>query len=35
MIAVVHAIANAVHHAIGKRFYEFPITPEKIRSALS
>jgi CO/xanthine dehydrogenase Mo-binding subunit len=35
MIAVVPAIANAVHHAIGKRFYEFPITPEKIRSALS
>ena len=34
MIAVVPAIANAVHHAIGKRFYEFPITPEKIRSAL-
>jgi len=35
MIAVVPAIANAVNHAIGKRFYEFPITPEKIRSALS
>ena len=35
MIAVVPAIANGVHHAIGKRFYEFPITPEKIRSALS
>ena len=26
---------NAVHHAIGKRFYEFPITPDKIRAALS
>ena len=35
MIAVVPAIANAVHHAIGKRFYEFPITPDKIRAALS
>jgi CO/xanthine dehydrogenase Mo-binding subunit len=35
MIAVVPAIANAIHHAIGKRFYEFPITPEKIRAALS
>jgi CO/xanthine dehydrogenase Mo-binding subunit len=34
MIAVVPAIANAVHHAVGKRFYEFPITPEKIRAAL-
>jgi CO/xanthine dehydrogenase Mo-binding subunit len=35
MIAVVPAIANAVHHAIGKRFYAFPINPEKIRAALS
>jgi CO/xanthine dehydrogenase Mo-binding subunit len=35
MIAVVPAIANAVHHAIGKRFYEFPITPEKIKAALA
>jgi hypothetical protein len=35
MIAVVPAIANAVHHAIGKRFYELPITPEKIMAALS
>jgi CO/xanthine dehydrogenase Mo-binding subunit len=35
MIAVVPAIANAVHHAIGRRFYGFPITPEKIRAALS
>jgi len=35
MIAVVPAIANAVHHAIGRRFYEFPITAEKIRVALS
>lgn len=35
MIAVVPAIANAVSHAIGKRFYDLPITPEKIRGALS
>jgi CO/xanthine dehydrogenase Mo-binding subunit len=32
---VVPAIANAVHYAIGKRFYALPITPEKIRAALS
>ncbi|WP_332695498.1 xanthine dehydrogenase family protein molybdopterin-binding subunit [Bosea sp. (in: a-proteobacteria)] len=35
MIAVVPAIANAITHAIGKRFYDLPITPEKIREALS
>ena len=35
MIAVVPAIANAVHHAIGVRFYDFPITPDKIKAALS
>jgi CO/xanthine dehydrogenase Mo-binding subunit len=35
MIAVVPAIANAVTHAIGKRFHDLPITPEKIREALS
>lgn len=29
MIAVVPAIANAVAHAIGKRFYSLPITSEK------
>ena len=34
MIAVVPAIANAVHHAIGVRFYDFPITPDKIKAAL-
>lgn len=34
-IAIVPAIANAVAHAIGKRFYEFPITPAKIRGARS
>lgn len=35
MIAVVPAIANAIAHATGKRFYELPITPEKILEALS
>ena len=35
MIAVVPAIANAIAHATGKRFYEFPITPDKILRALS
>jgi CO/xanthine dehydrogenase Mo-binding subunit len=35
MIAIVPAIANAVAHAIGKRFYELPITPEKVLEALS
>lgn len=35
MIAIVPAVANAVAHAIGKRFYDLPITPEKIREALA
>ncbi|WP_454818258.1 xanthine dehydrogenase family protein molybdopterin-binding subunit [Labrys neptuniae] len=35
MIAVVPAIANAVAHAIGKRFYNLPITSEKILEALA
>ncbi len=35
MIAVVPALANAVAHAIGKRFYSLPITSEKIREALA
>jgi CO/xanthine dehydrogenase Mo-binding subunit len=35
MIAVVPAIANAVAHAIGKRFYATPITAEQILEALS
>jgi CO/xanthine dehydrogenase Mo-binding subunit len=29
------AIANAVAHATGQRFRDLPITPEKIRKALS
>jgi CO/xanthine dehydrogenase Mo-binding subunit len=35
MIAIVPAIANAVAHATGKRFYALPITPEKILEALA
>jgi CO/xanthine dehydrogenase Mo-binding subunit len=35
MIAVVPAIANAIAHAIGKRFHDLPITADKIREALS
>jgi CO/xanthine dehydrogenase Mo-binding subunit len=35
MIAIVPAIANAVAHAIGKRFYALPITPKKVREALA
>lgn len=35
MVAVVPAVANAIAHAIGKRFYDLPITPEKIRGALA
>jgi len=35
MIAVVPAIANAVAHAIGTRFYETPITPARVLEVLS
>ncbi|MFO1161371.1 MAG: molybdopterin cofactor-binding domain-containing protein [Reyranellaceae bacterium] len=35
MVAVVPAIANAVAHAIGKRFYATPITAEQILEALA
>lgn len=31
---VAPAIANAVAHAIGKRFHDLPITPEKVRAEL-
>ena len=34
VIPTVAAIANAVYHAIGVRFYTTPITPEKVLSAL-
>ncbi|WP_343314846.1 molybdopterin cofactor-binding domain-containing protein [Brucella sp. BE17] len=35
MIPIIAAIGNAIAHAIGKRFYEYPITPEKIKEALA
>lgn len=35
MIPVVAATGNAITHAIGKRFYELPFTPEKIKKALA
>jgi CO/xanthine dehydrogenase Mo-binding subunit len=35
MIPVVPAIANAVAHAIGTRFYETPITAARVREVLS
>ena len=35
MIAIVPAIATAVTHAIGKRFYSLPLTPEKVLEALA
>ncbi len=34
-IPIIPAIGNAIAHATGKRFYEFPITPEKIKQALT
>ncbi|QDQ88979.1 molybdopterin-dependent oxidoreductase [Alcaligenaceae bacterium SJ-26] len=34
MIPIVAATSNAIAHAIGKRFYEFPVSAEKIRKAL-
>tara|TARA_R110000851_G_scaffold278768_1_gene431980 strand:- start:115238 stop:118168 length:2931 start_codon:yes stop_codon:yes gene_type:complete len=35
MIPVVPAIGNAIAHAIGKRLYRLPFTPEKIKKALA
>jgi CO/xanthine dehydrogenase Mo-binding subunit len=34
-IPVVAATGNAITHAIGKRFYRLPVTPDKIKKALS
>jgi CO/xanthine dehydrogenase Mo-binding subunit len=34
MCPIAPAIANAITHAIGKRFRDLPITPEKIRQSL-
>ena len=35
MIPIVPAIANAIHHATGHRFYDLPVTPEKIKEKMS
>lgn len=35
MIPIVAATGNAVAHAVGKRFYRLPVTPEKIKNALA
>jgi CO/xanthine dehydrogenase Mo-binding subunit len=35
MIPIIPAIVNAIAHAIGHRFRELPVTPEKIKEALS
>jgi CO/xanthine dehydrogenase Mo-binding subunit len=35
MIPIVPAIANAIHHATGQRFYDLPVTPEKIMEKMS
>ncbi len=35
MIPIVPAISNAITHAVGKRFYSYPVTAEKIKRALS
>jgi CO/xanthine dehydrogenase Mo-binding subunit len=34
MVATAPAIANAIYDAIGIRFHEIPITPEKVLKAL-
>jgi len=34
MIPIVPAIVNAIHHATGQRFYQLPVTAEKIREKL-
>ena len=31
MVPIIAATGNAIAHAIGKRFYQLPVTPEKIR----
>ena len=34
MVPMVAAVSNAVAHALGQRFYHYPITPQKIKEAL-
>ncbi|WP_240939565.1 xanthine dehydrogenase family protein molybdopterin-binding subunit [Diaphorobacter sp. HDW4A] len=35
MIPIVAAIVTGIHQAIGKRFYDLPVTPKKIKEALA
>lgn len=35
MIPIVAAIANGVAHATGKRFYQLPLSPDRIKAALA
>lgn len=35
MVPMVAAVSNALSHAVGKRFYHYPVTPQKIKEALS
>ena len=35
MVPIIAATGNAIAHAIGKRFYQLPVTPEKIRKSLA
>ncbi len=35
MVPIIAATGNAIAHAIGKHFYQLPVTPEKIRKALA
>src|SRR5204863_9472296 len=35
LLPVIPAIANAIHHAVGVRIDEIPITPDKIMKALT
>lgn len=35
MIPIVAAIVTGIHEAIGKRFYDLPVTPAKIKEALA
>jgi nicotinate dehydrogenase subunit B len=35
VIPTIGAIANAVHDAVGVRFYRLPMTPERVRTALA
>ena len=35
MVPLIAATGNAIAHAIGKRFYQLPVPPEKLRKALA